>query len=86
MACVLACVSAWLLQLRLTLCDPMDHGLPGSSVHGILQARTPERVAIFLEGAPPHLHPPSPLLGGSQGRGLTPNQATVSMTVLTFKI
>ena len=20
------------------LCDPMDHGLPGSSVHGILQA------------------------------------------------
>ena len=25
------------LQLYLTLCDPMDHSLPGSSVHGILQ-------------------------------------------------
>ena len=24
------------------LCDPMDYSLPGSSVHGILQARIPE--------------------------------------------
>ena len=47
-ACVLACVSASLLQLCPTLCDPMDHGLPGSSVHGILQARTLEWVAIFF--------------------------------------
>ena len=30
-----------------TLCDPMDCSLPGSSVHGILQARILERVAIF---------------------------------------
>ena len=30
----------------LTLCDPMDCRLPGSSVHGILQARTLEWVAI----------------------------------------
>ena len=29
-----------------TLCDPMDCSLPGSSVHGILQARILERVAI----------------------------------------
>jgi len=28
-----------------TLCDPMDYGLPGSSVHGILQARILEWVA-----------------------------------------
>ena len=28
-----------------TLCDPMDHGPPGSSVHGILQARILEWVA-----------------------------------------
>ena len=27
------------LQSCLTLCYPMDHSLPGSSVHGILQAR-----------------------------------------------
>ena len=29
-----------------TLCDPMDCSQPGSSVHGILQARTLEWVAI----------------------------------------
>ena len=31
---------------RLTLCDPMDCSLPGSSVHGTLQARILEWVAI----------------------------------------
>ena len=31
-----------------TLCDPMDRSPPGSSVHGILQARIPEWVAIPL--------------------------------------
>ena len=34
--CVYVCVYA---QRCLTLCDPMDCSLPGSSVHGILQAR-----------------------------------------------
>ena len=34
------------LQLCLTLCDPMDSSPPGSSVHGIFQARTLEWVAI----------------------------------------
>ena len=29
-----------------TLCDPMDYSLPGSSVHGILQARILEWVAM----------------------------------------
>ena len=29
-----------------TLCDPMDHSLPGSSVHGIFQARVLEGGAI----------------------------------------
>ena len=33
------CIHAKLLQLCLTLCDPMDCSPPGSSVHGILQAR-----------------------------------------------
>ena len=31
-----------------TLCDPMDCIPPGSSVHGILQARIPEWVAILF--------------------------------------
>ena len=35
-----------------TLCNPMDCGLPGSSVHGILQARILEWVAIpFSKGS-----------------------------------
>ena len=35
----------------LTLCDPMDYSLPGSSVLGISQARILEWVAIsFLQG------------------------------------
>ena len=33
------CVHAKSLQSCLTLCDPMDCSLLGSSVHGILQAR-----------------------------------------------
>ena len=37
---------AKLLQSCLTLCDPMDRSLPGSSVHGILQARKLEWVAM----------------------------------------
>ena len=32
-----ACMHAKSLQLCLTLCDPMDCSLPGSSVHGILR-------------------------------------------------
>ena len=40
------------LQSCLTLCDPMDCSPPGSSVHGILQARTLEWVAIpFSRGS-----------------------------------
>ena len=35
-----------------TLCDPMDYSLPGSSVHGIFQARVREWVAIsFSRGS-----------------------------------
>ena len=34
------------LQSCPTLCDPMDCSLPGSSIHGIFQARVLEWVAI----------------------------------------
>jgi len=40
------CMHAKLLQLCLTLCNPRDSSLPDSSVHGILQARVLERVAM----------------------------------------
>ena len=40
-ACVYVCVAQWCL----TLCHPMDCSSPGSTVHGILQARIFEWVA-----------------------------------------
>ena len=41
-----------LTQSLATLCDSMDCSLPGSSVHGILQARILEWVAIpFSRGS-----------------------------------
>ena len=51
-------------QSCLTLCDPMDYSLPGSSVHGILQARILEWVAIpFSRDLPdPGIKPRSPEL------------------------
>ena len=39
-------------QLCLTLCNPMDYSLPGSSVHGIFQARVLEWVAISFSRGP----------------------------------
>ena len=45
---VLFLLCAKLLQSRPTLCDPMDCHPPGSSVHGILQAKILEWVAMPL--------------------------------------
>ena len=51
-------LNIWLLKVKLvaqwclTLCDPVDCSLPGSYVHGIFQARTPEWAAIsFSRGS-----------------------------------
>ena len=41
-----AAAAAKLLQSCPTLCDPVDSSPPGSCVHGILQARVLEWVAI----------------------------------------
>ena len=50
--CVCLCVSVCLCVCELLshvwLYDPMDCGLPGSSVQGILQARVLEWIAIFF--------------------------------------
>ena len=49
--CVCVCVCVHLVtQSCLTLCDPMDYSLPGSSVHRILQARILEGFQSFLQG------------------------------------
>ena len=45
-------VKVLVTQSRLTLCDPIDYSPPGSSVHGNLQARILEWVAIpFSRGS-----------------------------------
>jgi len=46
-----AAAAAKSLQSYPTLCDPIDGGPPGSSVPGILQARTLEWVAISFSNA-----------------------------------
>ena len=44
------CVCVLVAKLCPTLCDPMDCGPPGSPVHGILQARILEWIAIPFPG------------------------------------
>ena len=47
-------VKVLVTQLYPAFCDPMNYSSPGSSVHGILQARTLEWVAIpFSRGSSP---------------------------------
>ena len=46
LSCSACCCSV--TKLCLTLCDPMDNSPPGSSVHGIFQARVLEWFAISL--------------------------------------
>ena len=65
--CVCVCVRArtrLAAQLCPTLCNPIDCTLPGSSVHGILQARILEWVAMPSSGDLPHpgIKPRSPAL------------------------
>ena len=57
----------------LTLCDPMDCGMPGSSVHGISQAKVLEWVAIsFSRGScQPRLKPVSPAFPALQADSFT---------------
>ena len=43
---LMSCVCVLVAQLYPTLCNPMHCSLPGSSVHGILQAKILEWIAI----------------------------------------
>ena len=43
------------IQSCLTLCDPLDYSLPGSSVHGISQARYWSRLSFPTSGDLPNL-------------------------------
>ena len=52
------------LQSWTTLCNPMNCSPPGSSVHGISQARLPEWMPFHSPGdlPDPGIEPPSPAL------------------------
>ena len=52
-----------------TLCDPMDCSLPGSSIHGIFQARVLEWVAISFTR------------GSSQNIGVLPSASLLPMNI-----
>ena len=53
LVCVSTCTPAKALQSCPTLCDPMDHSPPGSSVHGILYRRTLEVAMPSSRGSSP---------------------------------
>ena len=61
-------------QSCLSLCDPMDYSPPGSSVHGILQARILEWVAIPFSR------------GSSRDQTLVPHIAGRFFTIWAFLI
>ena len=52
--CVCVCVCVLIAQSCLTLGNPTDCSLPGSSVHGILQARILEWIAIRFSRQSPY--------------------------------
>ena len=78
------------LQSCPTLCDPMDCSPPGSSVHGILQARIAEWVAIsFPEKLPnPGIEPGSPALQADSLPAELPGKPSLhgSKTLICFYI
>ena len=74
-------------QSCLTLSNPMDCSLPGSSVHGIFQAKVLEWVAITFSNSTrlilpiTTLHPPSP----SQLDVLTPEGLAAGPLHIPFR-
>ena len=70
-------------QLCLTLCDPMDCSLPGSSVHGIFQAKVLEWGAIAFSD---NKSPTTEQLTFQWGRRLKKKMYTIYSEMLRRKI
>ena len=72
-------------QSCLTLCDPMDCSQPGSSIHGIFQARVLEWGAIAFSGQPlPSSKKQYRLVAKKQTSGPEDLNLIPSITVRTF--
>ena len=69
------CLHAKLLQSCLTLCNPLDCSPPGSSVHGILQARILEEIRSPSPGdlPDPGIKPASLMTPALAGGFFTPS-------------
>ena len=66
------------VQSCLTLCKPMDYSPPGSSVHGILQARTLEwgATSFFRDLPDEGMEPGSPALQADSLQSAPPAKPT----------
>jgi len=74
-------------QLCPTLCDPMDSSPPGSSVHGILQARILEWVAIsFSRASSLEIEPRSPTLQADSLPPEPPGKPLISFRIDWFDL
>ena len=70
-----ACVLSF--QLCRTICNPTDHSPPGSPVHGTLQARILEGVAMPSSRDLPHPQiKPASLMSPALAGGFFPTSAT----------
>ena len=75
---------AKLLQACPTLCDHTDCSLPGSSAHGILQARILEWVAMFSSKDLPNPGiEPASLMSLALAGGLFPTNTTWEVQILS---
>ena len=81
-----ACVHAKWLRSCLTLCDPMDCSPPGSSVHGILQARVLQWVDFSPPGdlADPGIKPASLMSNLHWQMGSLPLELSVTFVKFMF--
>ena len=79
-------VCAKTLQSCLTLCNPMDYSPPGTSVHGILQARILEWVAMpsSEDLSNPGIEPTSLLSPALTGRFFTTGATWEVMQIYSY--
>ena len=76
---------AKLLQSCPALCNPMNCNLPGSSVHGILQARILEQLAMLFSRNLPHPGmEPAYLMSPALAGGLFTNSAIWEAQYFTY--
>ena len=81
---LLACVLSHFSCVR--LCNPMDCSPPGSSVHGILQARIQEWVAVPSSKGSSHRGiKPTSLMSPAMARGLFITRATWEAQVMSHR-